>query len=84
VAVTPNRPHHELSLAAAKLSRAAPNQWEQFVKAFEMYTAVAVQACVAAPPDKVLIAQGQARQSAEILNLLNEAIATANAQLAKP
>lgn len=78
---TPNRPHDELMLVAARLSRATPNTWDEFLKAFEAYSSDRSRDCVAAPYDKIYLAQGRAQQCAELAKLFREAIATANARL---
>lgn len=78
MSVTPPKPHDELALAAARLSRAAPNSWVDFVSAFEAYAAVKRDACVQAPADKIFQAQGKAQQCAELSLLLSNAIKSAN------
>lgn len=81
--VTPPKPHDELALVAARLSRAAPNTWDEFIKAFEVYATVRKDSCVQAPADKVLLAQGRAQQCVELSSLFRNAIATANAATQK-
>ena len=76
--VTPPKPHDELALVAARLSRAAPNSWDDFVRAFEAYAEVRRDACIQAPADRVLIAQGKAQQCVELSSLFSKAIVTAN------
>lgn len=66
-------------LAAARLSRAAPKSWEDFVKAFEAFTEVRKDGCVQATADKVVLMQGRAQQCVEISSLFTEAIKSANA-----
>jgi hypothetical protein len=73
VSITPTKPHDELSIVAARLSRAAPNMWEEFVKAFDVYAATVAGACVHAASDKVLNAQGRAQQCADLSSLLKNA-----------
>jgi hypothetical protein len=78
VSITPPKPKDELALAAAHLSRAAPNSWSDFVKAFEALTVERKDNCVQAPADRVLLAQGRAQQCVELSSLFTNAIATAN------
>jgi len=73
VTVTPPRPKDNLATEAARLSRAAPNAWAPFVTAFEEFARDREIACVHAPADRVLLAQGMARQCIELLTLLNDA-----------
>jgi hypothetical protein len=83
VSITPPKPKDELALAAAHLSRAAPNSWADFVKAFEVYMRVRKDECVQAPADRVLLAQGRAQQCVELSSLFTNAVATANAATQK-
>lgn len=71
--VTPAKPKDHLTAAAARLSKAAPNAWVEFVEAFAQFTRDRCDACVQAPADKVLLAQGMARQLVELQTLLNDA-----------
>jgi hypothetical protein len=73
VSPTPPKPKDNLELVAARLSRAAPNAWSDFVAAFEAFTRDRESACVQAPSDQVLLAQGMARQCIELRTLLNDA-----------
>jgi hypothetical protein len=73
VSVTPPKPKDVLVIAAARLSKAAPNSWTEVIAALEVYTREAELACVRAPADGVLIAQGKARQCEELLALFHDA-----------
>jgi len=70
---TPPKPKDVLEKAAGELARTAPNRWSEFVAAFEAYAADRRDACVQAPADKVLLAQGMARQCIELRSLLIDA-----------
>lgn len=71
--ITPPKPKDNLMSVAARLSRAAPNTWPELIEAFEVFTRDRESACVQAPSDKVLLAQGMARQCIELLTLLKDA-----------
>jgi len=73
VSTTPPKPKDELQAVAARLSRAAPETWQAFIKAFEVYTNEARDACVQAPADKVLKAQGRAQQCVDLSSLFSSA-----------
>lgn len=73
MSVTPPKPKDVLTTAAARVSRAAPNAWEEFMAAFATYTRSRETACIQAPADGVLLAQGGARQCIELLDLLEAA-----------
>lgn len=73
MSITPPKPKDVLVIAAARLSKAAPNMWQEFLPAFEAYARERELACVHAPADKVLSAQGMARQCIELLALLSDA-----------
>ena len=83
MSITPLKPRDELALVAARLSRAAPSTWDEFIKIFEAYTADRKDSCVQAPADKILLAQGRAQQCVELSSLFKNAIATANAAAAQ-
>lgn len=74
MSVTPPKPKDELASAAARLSRAAPNTWADFMKAFEVYTADLKDACVHAAADKILLTQGRAQQCVDLSSLFTNAI----------
>jgi hypothetical protein len=78
VSITPPKPQDELALVAARLSRAAPNSWDDFVKVFAAYVQLRKDGCVQAPADKVLLAQGRAQQCMELHTLFTEGIKQAN------
>lgn len=77
--VAPPKPHDALAFAAARLSRASPNTWDEFVTAFAAYTDLRVTACVNAQSDKVFEMQGRARECTELTTIFFTAIAKANA-----
>lgn len=72
MSITPLKPKDNLALAAARLSKAAPNAWGDLVAAFSVYARERELACVQAPADKVLLAQGMARQCNELLTLITD------------
>lgn len=72
MSVTPPKTKDVLASAAARLSRAAPNQWAETIAALEKYVRERELACVQAPADRVLIAQGMARQCQELLTLFTD------------
>lgn len=71
--VIPPKPKDILLSKAAHLSKAAPNSWKEFVDALGVYARERVDGCIQAPSDKVLIAQGMARQINELLTLMVDA-----------
>jgi hypothetical protein len=70
---TAPRPKDALVAAAARLSRAASGDWANFLTAFEAYTRERESACVHATSDRVLLAQGGARQCIELLTSFTDA-----------
>jgi hypothetical protein len=74
VTATPLKPHDELSLAAARLSRAAPNGWDDFLRAMKTYSDWKSADVVAATPADIFTAQGRARQCTDLLKLFEDAI----------
>jgi len=73
VSTTPPKPKDKLALAAARLSKAAPNAWVEFMSDFGEYVRDRELACVQAPSDRVLNAQGRAQQLQELCSLLLDA-----------
>lgn len=71
--VTPPKPKDVLATAAARLSKAAPNGWKEFMDAYAALARERTDACVSAPADKVLNAQGRAQQLLELQDLLIDA-----------
>lgn len=74
MSVTPPKPKDVLLIVAARLSKAAPNTWAEFVTAMEVYVREAELACVKAPADAVLLAQGRARQCHDLLTIFHDAV----------
>lgn len=73
MSTAPPKPKDNLLAAAARVSRAAPNMWAEFMVEMEAYTRSREVACVHAPADRVLLAQGGARQCTELLTLFHDA-----------
>ena len=51
----------ELIQAAAQLARSAPQQWDEFVAAYQNYTDDKILAVVQAPVEMLQVAQGRAQ-----------------------
>lgn len=73
MSVAPPKNKDLLHAAAARLSRAAPNGWKDFIDAFEAFSAERTRDCMRAPSDKVLVTQGKAQNSDELLTLFIDA-----------
>lgn len=56
----------------ARLSRAEPDAWEQFLVAFELYAMEAMQGLTSAPQDQILNMQGRAQQCEALLRMFRE------------
>lgn len=80
---TPLRTDDELTVAAARLKRAAPNLFMEFVNKLDAHAREAMTVCVQAPPDQVLGKQGKAQEAMYLRNLFNDCIATADKLEAK-
>jgi hypothetical protein len=72
-------PQTQLVSAAAKLAQAAPNSWDDFLRAFDQHSQLQAHRCIQSPPDQLATTQGRAQNSAELLRLLANCI-----QLADP
>ena len=71
---TPPKAKDTLVAVAGRLARAAPNTWIEFIDAFSAYHRERESVCVHAPSDRVLVAQGGARQCQELLSLFTDAV----------
>ena len=67
----------EFILAAAQLSRAAPDQWGAFMVAFVDYVDVRRNECVQAPIAALPTAQGRAQALVQLEALFNDCRKTA-------
>lgn len=63
---------NQLKRFALLLRNAAPDQWEQFLKAFEAYDWTITVAVTRADPASILNAQGAAQQTQTLLKLFVE------------
>ena len=70
-------PEQDLIVAASRLSRAAPESWDEFLKAFHLYGWDLANQLVASPRDMVYIAQGRAQGVAAVGRLLDKCRETA-------
>ena len=68
----------DLIVAAARLARASPESWDEFLRAFHLYSWDQANLLVAAPPDMVHIAQGRAQGVAAVGRLLDKCRETAS------
>ncbi len=68
----------ELTLAAARLARSAPESWKQFLVALSGYSSQQINYCIQSPLDELPRAQGRAQNSARLYGLLADCIASAD------
>jgi hypothetical protein len=64
-------------LAAARLARTAPQQWDEFVQAFAEYVDDKIVDVIQAPPEMLQIAQGRAQGLVSFSKLLADCRKTA-------
>ena len=81
--VIPLRNQDNLAIVAARLKRAAPNAWGEFVASLEALYSEAATLCVQAPADQILMRQGRAQQLGELALDLKSCIETAEKLEAK-
>jgi hypothetical protein len=62
----------DLIITASNLSRAAPEQWDKFVAAFEVSAGQKMAECISANIDMLAVAQGRAQACAALLALLKD------------
>jgi hypothetical protein len=68
----------ELHKKVAALSRAAPQEWREFLGEFGKYVEGVRGQCITAPLDHLQKAQGHAQQAVAIETLLKNAVSTAD------
>jgi hypothetical protein len=69
----------DLILAAANLSRAAPENWDKFVVALDTYARYKMSECVSAEISMLAVAQGRAQACGMLVSLLKDCKKTAEA-----
>lgn len=69
---TPNQHEIPFVVAAARLSRAAPADWQQFVDAAATYANQQALACIQSPMDVLPVTQGRAQSAHRLHTLLAE------------
>ena len=62
----------DLIITAANLSRAAPEQWDRFIAAFEAYAGQRMSECVSADLGMLAVAQGRAQACAMLTVVLKD------------
>ena len=67
----------ELIVASARLARASPESWDEFIKALHLYAWDLAEKLVASPPEIVFVAQGRAQGVAAIGRLFDKCRETA-------
>lgn len=68
-------------LSAARLSRAAPAEWAEFLETYRRYSYEVINACISSPPEVpglLPVLQGRAQQARELLDHLENAAARAD------
>lgn len=68
----------KLILAAAKIARTVPGDWQQFLGAVQEYSSQQISNCVASPLEELPRAQGRAQATARLYGLLAECISSAD------
>lgn len=68
----------DLTLAAARLARNAPESWERFLGAFQAYSSQQITNCVQSPLEDLPRAQGRAQATARLYGLLAECLSSAD------
>ena len=68
----------DLIIAAAKLARSAPENWQQFLGALEQYSNTHITNCIQSPLEALAQNQGRAQAIAALQKLLRDALKTAD------
>lgn len=68
----------DLIIAAAKLARSAPETWEEFLGALQVYTEAQISNCISSPLEELQRAQGRAQNASALLRLIRDALKNAD------
>ena len=68
----------KLTIAAARVARMAPNQWNEFLMAMSGYSNQQIQNCIQSSLEQLPIAQGRAQATARVTGLLVECLKSAD------
>lgn len=68
----------ELILAAAKLARTAPENWNEFLGALDVYTNTHVSNCISSPLEALAQNQGRAQSMVALQKLLRGSLKSAD------
>jgi hypothetical protein len=68
----------ELILAAAKLARTAPENWNEFLGALAAHTDNQISNCISSPLEALPQNQGRAQSMVALLKVLRECLKTAD------
>lgn len=68
----------ELILAAAKLARSAPENWDEFLGALEAYTNIQISNCISSPIEALAQNQGRAQSMVALQKVLRDCLKTAD------
>lgn len=68
----------ELTLAAARLARSAPENWERFLGAFSSYSSQQITNCVQSSLEELPRSQGRAQITARLYGIMADCLASAD------
>lgn len=68
----------DLTIAAARLARLAPDAWNQFLGAMQAFSSQSIQNCIQSPLEDLPRAQGRAQATARLYGLMAECLASAD------
>lgn len=68
----------DLIMAAARLARTAPINWDQFLAAVQAYSSQQITNCIQSPLDQLPVSQGRAQATARLYGILAECVSSAD------
>lgn len=71
-------PENDLTMAAARLARTAPESWKQLLGALQAYSSQQIQNCIQSPLEELPRAQGRAQATARLYGLMAECLSSAD------
>ncbi len=69
---------NDLTMAAARLARIAPEGWKHLLGALQVYSSQQIQNCIQSPLEELPRAQGRAQATARLYGLMADCLPSAD------
>jgi hypothetical protein len=69
---------NDLTIAAARVARMAPNHWNELMAALAAYSNQQTQNCIQSPLEQLPVAQGRAQATARLFGFMTDCLRSAD------